>query len=38
MLRFMQYKHYKQNRDNKFEFMDLGILDKYPFPPPPEMP
>lgn len=35
-LRYLQYKHYKKNKDKTFQFMDLGIFDKYPYPPPEE--
>lgn len=32
LLRFRQYKHYLKHRKNKYDFLELGVLEKYPYP------
>ena len=31
-IRYQQYKHYMKNRDDKYDFMELGVLEKNPYP------
>lgn len=31
-IRFAQFKYYTKNRDDKYDFMELGVLEKYPYP------
>ena len=32
LLRINQYRRYMKNRDHKFDFMDLGVMERFPFP------
>jgi hypothetical protein len=31
-IRYQQYRHYMQHRDDKYDFMELGVLEKFPYP------
>ena len=33
-LRYGQYENYMKNKDKKFDFLDIGILDKFPYAKP----
>lgn len=30
--RYLQYKNYMEKRDNRFDFLELGVMDKFPYP------
>ena len=32
ILRTEQYRNYMAKKDRKFDFMDIGVMEKYPFP------
>jgi hypothetical protein len=32
MIRYNQYEHYIKNKDSKYDFLDLGVLEKFPYP------
>jgi hypothetical protein len=31
-IRFQQFKYYMKRRDDKYDFMELGVLEKFPYP------
>lgn len=31
-IRHKQYQYYKKHRDDKYDFMELGVLEKFPYP------
>jgi hypothetical protein len=31
-LRFQQYQYYQKHRDDKYDFMEIGVLEKFPYP------
>lgn len=31
-IRYQQYRHYIKHRDDKYDFMELGVLEKFPYP------
>lgn len=31
-IRYQQYKYYMKKRDDKYDFMELGVLEKFPYP------
>jgi len=32
IIRYEQYNHYAKNKDRKFDFLDIGVLEKFPYP------
>lgn len=32
IIRFKQYKHFMSNKKRKFDFMELGTLENFPYP------
>ncbi len=34
VLRYEQYQHYMKNKSNKYDFMNLSVMEKYPYPAP----
>lgn len=32
LIRYRQYKNFIQKKDKKFDFLDLGVLEKFPYP------
>ena len=31
-VRYQQYRHFMDRRDNKYDFLELGVLEKFPYP------
>ena len=31
-VRYQQYKHFMKNKENKYDFLELGVLEKFPYP------
>ena len=31
-VRYQQYRHFMNIRDNKYDFLELGVLEKFPYP------
>lgn len=32
VIRYEQFENFQKNKDKKYDFLELGVLDKFPYP------